>query len=268
MNMLRGFRSTGIRTVAMEEMLLPSIVYWGATLLALVLLLVLIWRVERRRTRAIPFFPRESRRFLLVRLAVLLALLVLAVSGVKDGSSPEMLKYYTYLSNILVCITVAVRVILCALRLFGLQVRMPGSVCGWVALSIFFTFATVFLVLSPFSALGDWLDARIHYVVPLLTVADWVIFEPRGTLRWYHPLCWLFTPVVYFAYVLALVQLGIRFKGSQFPYFFMNVQTLGWGKVLTILVMLAAVFLAVGYAMVAFDRRKDLAAYIRRKKNR
>jgi len=264
----RGFRSIGIRDFLMKELLWPSVLYWVIAVLGLLLITLLVRRVNRKGKPGVPFLRQESRRFLIVRLVCLLVLSWLAFSGVRDGSSPEMLKYYTYLSNILVCVTLTVQAALCVLRLLGAQAILPAAVRGWVTLSIFFTFLTVFLVLSPFSAPSDWLDARIHYLVPLLTVADWVIFEPHGALRWYHPLYWLFTPILYFAYVLALVQLGIRFNSNRFPYFFMNVRTLGWGGVLSILLMLAAVFLAVGYAMVAFDRRRDIARYFKKRKHR
>ena len=192
-----------------------------------------------------------------VKLIYSLVLTILAVSGVVDGYDGTfgIFMYYTYLSNIIVCAVFAIQTVFTALDLFAKKpLVIPQSVKGFEALAILFTFLTIFLVLSPFSAPSDWLDARIHYIVPLMAFLDWIIFEPHGKMRFYHPFCWLFTPVVYFAYVLVLAISGLKFNGDYFPYFFMDVQEYGWGFVVGMLIMLAAVFVLFGYIMFGIDR--------------
>ena len=42
-------------------------------------------------------------------------------------------------------------------------------------------------------------DRLLHYVIPLAFVAYWMIFVPKGTLRWTAPLVWLIYPLAYLA---------------------------------------------------------------------
>ena len=192
------------------------------------------------------------------RLIYSAVLAVLAISGVLGGYDGTfgIFMYYTYLSNIIVCVIFAVQTVFCVLEVTGRStIRIPSSIKGFGALAILFTFLTVFLVLSPFSAPSDWLDARIHYIVPLMAFLEWIIFEPHGTMRFYHPMCWLFTPVAYFAYVLVLAISGIKYgEDDYFPYFFMDVAEYGWGFVMGMLLMLAGVFLVFGYIMFGADK--------------
>lgn len=191
------------------------------------------------------------------RLIYSAVLAVLAVSGlveVFDGTF-GMFMFYTYLSNALVAVIFLIQTVFCIMELAGKPIRIPSSLKGFTALAILFTFLTVFLVLSPFSLPSDWLDARVHYIVPLMAFFEWILFEPHGTMRFYHPFCWLFTPIVYFAYVLVLAISGLKFNGTNyFPYFFMDVPSYGWGFVIGMLFMLAGVFLVFGYIMFGVDK--------------
>ena len=185
-----------------------------------------------------------------------LAAAVLCASGIIDGydGTPTFLMYFTYLSNLLIlCVFAAQFVIELINVIKKTNVDIPAGIKGLSVISILFTFLTVFFVLSPFSAPSDWLDARIHYVVPLLAVLDWIFFDPHCRFKIYHPLCWIFSPVVYFAYVLLLAICGAKFNGGNFPYFFMDVFEYGWGFVLPMILMLAGVFLVFGALMTLGD---------------
>lgn len=185
-----------------------------------------------------------------------LAAAVLCASGIIDGydGTPTFLMYFTYLSNILILGIFAAQFVIELVNVIKkTKVDIPAGIKGLAVISILFTFLTVFFVLSPFSAPSDWLDARIHYVVPFLAVLDWIFFDAHCRFRIYHPLCWIFSPVVYFAYVLVLAICGIKFNGDPFPYFFMDVFEYGWGFVLPMILMLAGVFLVVGAVMTLCD---------------
>ena len=69
-----------------------------------------------------------------------------------------------------------------------------------------------------------WLaDRLLHYVIPLAFVAYWMIFVPKGTLRWTAPLVWLIYPLAYLA-----VSLVRGAHSGWYPYPFINVATLGY----------------------------------------
>lgn len=189
------------------------------------------------------------------RLIFTTVLAALALSGVLEGNPHEMFKYYTYLSNTLVAAVYLAQTVCCLAGLFGKTWALPSSLKGFTALAILFTFLTVFLVLDPFSLPSSWLDCRIHYLVPLLTVAEWILFEPHGKLKLWHPVLWMLAPLAYFGYVLVLFHQRVFFNGNRFPYFFMNFVRYGWGFVLEILAALAGVFLVFGMLMLLLDRQ-------------
>ena len=56
--------------------------------------------------------------------------------------------------------------------------------------------------------------------------AYWLVFVPRGKLRWSAPWWLSLFPVIYFVYVLARGQLDHRY-----PYPFIDVGKLGWLQV-------------------------------------
>ena len=62
-------------------------------------------------------------------------------------------------------------------------------------------------------------------------------------------------PAAYFVYTMIRARVSsFRFyNGSPYPYPFMDVDALGWGKVLLIFLAMAAAFLALGYVLVWID---------------
>lgn len=190
-----------------------------------------------------------------VNLMYSLMLTLIAVSGLVDGyaSSRYVFKYYTYQSNLLVAVIYGIQTVLCVFALKGSRLRIPVFVKGLTVLAIQVTFLTVLFLLNPFGFPKDWLDARIHYVVPLMTLVEWVLFESHGELRWYYSLCWLMAPVAYLIYVYAMVRQNVWFGVDRVPYFFLDYRTLGWGRVTVYTLLIAALVVSVGMLMVCVD---------------
>lgn len=94
-----------------------------------------------------------------------------------------------------------------------------------------------------------WIDQILHTVMPLAFVLDWLLFTPRGRLRWSDPLVWLIYPLAYGAWCLIHGQIG-----GWYPYWFIDVSALGWGRAMTNLGGLLVFFLGLGLAVVAIDR--------------
>jgi hypothetical protein len=92
-------------------------------------------------------------------------------------------------------------------------------------------------------------DVLLHDVVPLLYVAYWLIFVPKGWLRWKDVLYWLPYPMIYFGY--SLIRGAIT---GWYPYPFIDVHSLGYARVLTNAAMLVFGFLALALLTVAGDR--------------
>lgn len=95
-----------------------------------------------------------------------------------------------------------------------------------------------------------WLaNGLLHYVMPIGVVLDWLMFTPKGRLRWRDPIRWLGYPL---AYVVWTFIHG--FVSGWWPYWFLNAPALGWGRTALWSGVMLGLFLAVGLALVALDR--------------
>ena len=75
-------------------------------------------------------------------------------------------------------------------------------------------------------------DIFIHFVVPFLVVLDYAFFDKKGRLKNFYIGGNLFTLSTYVFYLFTYINLGGRFhlNGGEtiYPYFFLDVQTLGF----------------------------------------
>ena len=155
--------------------------------------------------------------------------------------------YFTILTNLLcaVCMTAVC---------FSRSAHQPTpNLLSAATLYIATVGVTYTLLLSHlFSFEGlPWLaDRLLHYVIPLAFVAYWMIFVPKGTLRWTAPLVWLIYPLAYLA-----VSLVRGAHSGWYPYPFINVATLGYRAALLNALGLTVTFFVSGLALVAWDRQ-------------
>ncbi len=91
-------------------------------------------------------------------------------------------------------------------------------------------------------------DELLHGFIPLLSILYWLIFVPKSGLRWKAVLPWMIYPV---AYILCVSVWGIL--SGFFPYPFIDVNDLGYFKVLrndtgliVAFLLLSLLFVAVG----------------------
>ena len=107
--------------------------------------------------------------------------------------------------------------------------------------------------LHPLSGAALTANTLLHDVSPLLMAAYWLVFVPRGKLRWSAPWWWTLFPVIYFVYVLARGQLDHRY-----PYPFIDVGKLGWLQVGLNAAGIAFGFVLAGFALVWIDSWRPL----------
>ena len=102
-----------------------------------------------------------------------------------------------------------------------------------------------------------------HVVLPIMYIADWFLFYERKKTKWYYPVASIGFPLAYAVFLLIQAVI-LRFDNSIlipttttpliYPYFFVNLDTLGVGGVLMWIAILAAAFVAVGFAFFGIDR--------------
>jgi hypothetical protein len=158
--------------------------------------------------------------------------------------------YFTVLTNILVALALTAPVVAPDSRL-GRWSRSEG-VRAAVAMYIVVVGLTYhFLLAATWNPQGWSLLANnlLHYVMPAAFVADWLLFTPKGRLRWVDPLKWLVLVLAYGGWTLLHGALS-----GWWPYWFVNVDSLGLGKAAGYFAGLLAFFLIVGLVVVAIDR--------------
>ncbi len=202
-----------------------------------------------------------------------LALIALAGYGLADGFG--LLRgqfnccafvYFTDVSNLLGFLYF-VGVVVCG----GLLLNHPNGsdlflprVKASVTMGLTLTLLVNHFVLggSPFlmthDASGDHLDAAnlfVHYLVPVMAICDAVLFDKKGNLRPFDPWVYEIVPCAYFGYVLIRAQIGGPIANGRFyPYAFLDVNALGFGRVMLHAVAVALGLLALGYAAYGVDR--------------
>lgn len=108
-------------------------------------------------------------------------------------------------------------------------------------------------IIAYFSSLKNGLN---HGILPVLFVLDWVLFYRRGTTKWTYPLLSILPPAIYVVYILiraAILDATGRTAAVVYPYYFLNLDNLGWGGFLSWMGGLLIAFLALGYALCALD---------------
>lgn len=164
-------------------------------------------------------------------------------------------KYFTNISNLLCMVYFFIDVIfLLAMRNRDGSVSWCPALKGVAMMGITVTWLVAHFMLGSFT-MGPSLRVSIrlvHYVVPILTILDWLLFDKKGQIKLTAPLLWTVFPLGYFAAIMGLAYFG---KGVPFyPYPFMNVEKQGLPRVLITVAVMLVFFVALGYLFVLVDR--------------
>ena len=102
-----------------------------------------------------------------------------------------------------------------------------------------------------------------HVVLPIMYIADWFLFYERKQCKWYYPVVSIAFPLAYAVFLLIQAVI-LKFDSSIlipttttpliYPYFFVNLDTLGVPGVLMWVGILAVAFVAVGFLFFGLDK--------------
>jgi hypothetical protein len=129
--------------------------------------------------------------------------------------------------------------------------------------SIMLTFVIFNVVLrttiaETFTPAGALANNLTHVTVPLLVLAEFLIFEAHPSVRWWHPLAWSAFPWYYVAFTAVYTGLGGVYTSpagtERFPYFFLDYLTYGWPTVGLWVLLITVGFIAAGYFFLGVDR--------------
>ncbi len=194
--------------------------------------------------------------------AALLLQLYLIITN-RTATVPETLvryfSFFTILTNILVAICFTV-ITFSAINSRSFFIK-PGTLA---AVTVYiFVVGLVYNVVLRFlwkpEGLQRVVDEVLHSFIPVWFLLFWIAFVPKKPLQWSMIPPWLIYPLVY------LILILIRGSFSSFyPYPFVNVTELGYGKVLFNSVILTGVFGVLSALIIAvgkgFSRRSAISS--------
>lgn len=165
------------------------------------------------------------------------------------------LRYFTNLSNLLCMFYFLVDVVYLILQ----QTEDGSKSSCFILKGVAMIGITVIWLVAQFM-LGDsdtGADMRVsvrlvHFVIPVLTILDWLLFDEKGRMNAVSPLFRAAFPLGYFAVIMLCAALTS--SAPFYPYPFMDVSTQGLPRVLVTVTLMAALFIALGYSFVFADR--------------
>ena len=95
-----------------------------------------------------------------------------------------------------------------------------------------------------------------HLVLPIMYVADWVVFYEHKKVKWVYPLVSTAFPLGYVAFIfIRSAILGFDIENyTLYPYFFLDLDKQGVGGVASWIGILFAAFVVAGYIFMGLDR--------------
>lgn len=158
--------------------------------------------------------------------------------------------YFTILTNLLVAVCLS-SILLKPGSSLGRFFSRPSTIAA-IALYIFIVglvYNTILRFIWEPTGLQKWVDEALHVIIPLLFVILWLLFVPKGSLKWRHPFRWLIYPAIYLAYALLRGALS-----GFYAYPFINVKESGYNRVLLNSAGLMLVFIIIGFLFVGIDK--------------
>lgn len=146
-------------------------------------------------------------------------------------------------------------VALVALLLFSFLVVEPArpSQLAGITLAICVVGVGYHVFLAPMAAQSGTpfiVDHIIHTAVPALTFLWWLIFAPKQPIGPLAPLTWLIWPILYTAYAIGRAI----YLGGDYPYAFLNIETLSPEEVGLQLGPILGAFLVGGYVLWGYAK--------------
>lgn len=166
------------------------------------------------------------------------------------GSTVVFFSYFTVLTNVLVALALTAPALFPDSRLgrWTASEGVRAAVAMYIAVVGLIYHLLLDATWDP-QGLLFYVNQVLHTVMPVAFVLDWLLFVPKGRLRWIDPVKWLAWPVLYGLWTV-IHGLWINW----YPYWFIDIATLGWRGAAVNFSGLLAFFLILGLIVVAIDR--------------
>lgn len=166
----------------------------------------------------------------------------------------NFISYFTILSNLLIAISLTTTLI--STNTSTGKYFSDIKVQTGIALNIFIVGLVYNTVLRGIWEPQGWqlvADNLLHVAVPVLYVLYWIVFIPKGSLKWKNGIQWTYFPLTYLIYSLVRGH----FVG-WYPYPFLNVVEFGYQKVFINAGFIMLAFFLFGWLMIWVDGLKKV----------
>ena len=196
---------------------------------------------------------------------------IIASLGIFDDINTIRWDFYVHFTNIsnFLCIGIMLAsLIQTARRKYDGYVTVAPMLKFIGMLGILLTFLVFNIMLAGAEGRDPQANWRIgslcfHVILPIMYIADWFLFRERKSTKWFYPVASIGFPLAYVIFLL-IQAIILRFDSTIlvpttttpliYPYFFVNLDTQGVTGVLMWIAILAAAFVAVGFAFFGIDR--------------
>jgi hypothetical protein len=188
------------------------------------------------------------------------AVLILVAIGVQLAAAAQtphfdaanFFGYFTILSNIFAALVLIKAALMRGTPSRRLDVLRGAATVSMTMVGVIFSL----LLASLESDLVPWVNAVVHYIIPVAIAVDWLIDPPRERLTMGDGFWWLVFPLAYLIYTLI--------RGSivhWYPYPFLDVDRAGAGTVGTyVLAIFAAASILVSVVLGIGNRLRTFRA--------
>ncbi len=162
--------------------------------------------------------------------------------------------FFTILTNLLIgicCVCVAASV-----NNFFTKIKVLNAAVVYITI-VGIIYNVVLRGQFVLTGVDKFLNELLHVIVPALYIIYWVLFVPKNNLQWKHALPWVWYPLIYLGIVLIRGAVS-----NYYPYPFVDVTTIGYGKALlnsffVTLAFLFISFLFIGIAKLLSRKNND-----------
>lgn len=167
--------------------------------------------------------------------------------------------YFTILTNILVALCLTMNVVQSASAIG--KFFKTDSVQAALTVYILIVGVIYYLLLRNIWKPQGWhfvADVILHYAIPVLYLLYWLIFIPKGKLKFKYAISWMLYPALYFVY--SIIRGTIT---HWYPYPFIDVQTNGYASVSMNAAFLLAAFIIAVFIFIGIDKLLARAGEVR-----
>ncbi|WP_026556117.1 Pr6Pr family membrane protein [Arthrobacter sp. 35W] len=199
-----------------------------------------------------------NKRIVLIAARLFFGVLALVAIGsqlvIHIGNGYSVVNFFSYFTNLSNLFAAVVLIIAAVHLITGKEGTRTGDIIRGSSVVCMALVGIVFSALLRDVDLGSlqpWVNTTLHYIMPIVVVADWLVQSPQRPLAYAKLWVWLVPPVLYLVYSL------VRGAATDwYAYPFLNPNTSGgYGAVALTCVGITVTFLAVS-VLLAFAANK------------